>query len=318
LASKTVSVSHVLEQTEEALLGGESANAPTAPSEPAPDDVPVTIIDSRRTWLPIDFRELWQYRELLLFFTWRDIKLRYKQTLLGAIWAVIQPLLTTGVFAVLFSALFGRGNEPTVAGVPYVLSTFCAMLPWQLFAEALTRSGRSLLQERQVITKVYFPRIILPTGATFSAIADFAVALVILFVLILWFGVPLSWSLLAIPLFFAWAVLAAVAVGMWLSALSAMYRDFEHVQPFLIRLGMFVSPVVYTTTSLKGGLSDWALALYCLNPMVGVIEGFRWSVFGTAELSVLTVVPSLVMTAAIFISAMFYFRRMEDTVIDVI
>jgi lipopolysaccharide transport system permease protein len=295
-----------------------TASAP-ADLPPAPgDQAPETVIDSRSRWYHLNLPELWRYRELLFFLTWRDIKIRYKQTFLGVAWAVLQPLMTTGVFAVLFGLLFGSGNEPTVPGVPYVLSTFCAMLPWQLFAESLTRSSKSLLQSREMITKVYFPRLVLPLGGTLSALADFGVALLVLAGMLAWYGQVPSWPVLTLPLFVLFAVTASMAVGLWLSALSAIYRDFEHAQPFLVRLGMFVSPVIYATASLETKLPDWALILYGLNPMVGVIEGFRWALLGAAEAPGLVMIPSVVMTLVLLASALFFFRRMEETVVDVI
>jgi lipopolysaccharide transport system permease protein len=243
--------------------------APLAAAAISCGDVPETLIDSRSRWFQLDLPELWRYRELLFFFTWRDIKVRYKQTELGVLWVVIQPLFTTGIFVVLFGLLMGRGNEPTMPGVPYALSTFCAMLPWQFFAESLTRSGNSLVTAQNIITKIYFPRLILPLSGVLSAMVDFAIAAVALGIMMGVYGVWPSWALLTLPLFVLFAAIAALAVGLWLSALAAIYRDFLYVQPFLIRVGMYVSPVIYATANLKEKLPDWALAVYALNPMVG-------------------------------------------------
>ncbi len=296
----------------------EPSSSASAPESPPLGDEPTIVIDSRTRWYHLDLPELWRYRELLLFLAWRDIKIRYKQTILGVAWAVLQPLATTGVFAMLFGLLFGRGNEPSAPGVPYVLSTFCAMLPWQLFAESLARASVSLIQSREMITKVYFPRLILPAGAMLSSIADFAIGLIVLVAMLAWYGVMPSWPVLTLPLFVLFAVAASMAVGLWLSALAAIYRDFEHAQPFIIRLGMFVSPVIYSTANLADRLPDWALFLYGLNPMAGVIEGFRWALLGAAEPPGLVLIPSILMTAVLLASALFFFRRMEETVVDVI
>jgi len=275
------------------------------------------VIEADARWQPLDLGELWRYRELLFFFTWRDIKIRYKQTELGAIWAILQPLTTTGIFVLLFGLLM-QGNEPSVPGVPYALSTFCAMLPWQFFSEGLTRSGNSLIQDQGLITKVYFPRLLLPISSVATGLVDFGVAFVALLLMMAWYGLWPSWAVLALPGFVALAAMASLAVGVWLSALSAIYRDFRHVQPFLIRVGMYVSPVIYASSSLKHALPEWALALYSLNPMVGVIEGFRWALLGKAPPPGWALVPSVVITAVLFVSGLFYFRRMERTVVDVI
>jgi lipopolysaccharide transport system permease protein len=297
----------------------DDAGTPAATDPDVPDSfVPETLIDSRSRWYQLDLPELWGYRELLFFFTWRDIKVRYKQTILGVLWAVLQPLLTTGVFAVLFAILLGRGNEPTVPGVPYALSTFCAMLPWQLFAESLTRSSNSLLASRDMITKIYFPRLVLPLGGVLAALVDFAIAFVVLVGMLAWYGVVPSWPIVTLPLFVLFAVAASMAVGLWLSALSAIYHDFQHVQPFLLRVGMFASPVIYATANLREKLPDWALFLYGLNPMVGVIEGFRWALLGAGDAPGLLMLPSVAVTVLLLISALFFFRRMEETVVDVI
>jgi lipopolysaccharide transport system permease protein len=283
-----------------------------------PDDVPVTIIRPTGGWRALDLREVWRYRELLLTLAWREITIRYKQTFLGAAWAVLQPLMTTGIFSVLFGLLLGRGNEPTAGGVPYVVSTFCAMLPWQLFAHSLNQSGNILIQYRAMITKIYFPRLILPAAAVLSTLVDFAVAFGALLVLMAFYGVFPTWSVVFLPAFVLMAVVAALAVGLWLAALNAIYRDFRYVIPFIIQLGMFVSPVVYSTEAIRDKLSPLALSLYSLNPMVGVIEGFRWALLGTAHPPGPEFVLSAGATMLILIGGMFYFRRMERLIADVI
>lgn len=280
-------------------------------------EIPVTIIQPQNGWVPIDFRELWQHRELLFFLVWRDIKVRYKQSELGVAWVLIQPLLSTGIFAVLFRLLLGAGNEPTAGEVPYFLSTFCAMLPWQLFSESLTRSGNSVVKNRNMIQKIYFPRIMLPLSSTIGCLADFAIAFGALMLMMVFYGVMPGFAVLTLPFFVGLAVMASLAVGLWLSALAAIYRDFLYVQPFVIRIGMFVSPVVYTVASLEGKLPSWALVLYGLNPMAGVIEGFRWALLGSGGLSPLIVIPSTIVTLAAFLSGVMYFGRMEERVVDV-
>jgi lipopolysaccharide transport system permease protein len=275
------------------------------------------VVEADSRWQPIDLGELWRYRELLFFFTWRDVKIRYKQTELGAIWAILQPLATTGVFVVLFGLLM-KGREPSVPGVPYALSTFCAMLPWQFFAEGLSRSGTSLITDQNLITKVYFPRLLLPFSAVVTGLVDFGVGFIALAIMMVCYGIYPSWAVLTLPLFVILAALASLAAGIWLGALSAIYRDFRHVQPFLIRIGMYVSPVVYATASVKDALPEWALRIYALNPMVGVLEGFRWALLGKAPPPGWVLLPSVLVTTALFVTGLFYFRRMERSVVDVI
>lgn len=277
----------------------------------------LTLIESRATWRTLDLAELWRYRELLYFFAWRHIKVRYKQTELGAAWAVIQPLVTTGVFAMLFGLLMA-GHEPTIPEVPYVVSTFCAMLAWQLFAESLARSGDSLIDAQHLITKVYFPLVLLPLSAVMTALVDFAIAAAVLAGMIVWCGIAPTWTVLAFPLFVLLAVATSLAVGLWLAALSAVYRDFRFVRPFLIALGMYVSPVIYTTASLRPKLPDWALLVYGLNPMAGAIEGFRWALFAKAEPPWPVLVPSVLTAAAVLLGGLRFFHRMERTIVDVI
>jgi len=281
-------------------------------------NLPITIIRPTKGWRALDLREVWRYRELLLTLAWREITIRYKQTFLGAAWAVIQPLMTTGIFSVLFALLMGRGNEPTPAGIPYVVSTFCAMLPWQLFAHSLNQSGNILIQYRSMITKVYFPRLILPAAAVLSTLVDFSIAFVALLVLMMLYGVFPSWAIIFLPAFTAMAVIAALAVGLWLAALNAIYRDFRYVIPFIVQLGMFISPVVYSTDAIRDKLSPLAMTLYSLNPMVGVIEGFRWALLGTATPPGPEFLISALATVVILIGGMFYFRRMECLIADLI
>ena len=289
---------------------------PARPS--SQEDRPLTVIVPTHGWRSVDLREVWRYRELLALLAWRQITVRYKQTILGATWAVIQPLMTTGLFAGLFALLMGRGNEPTVPGVPYIVSTFCAMLPWQLFGNSVSQAGNSLIMNRPMIQKIYFPRLILPFSSVLATLVDFAVALVALVVLMLCYGVVPSWAVVTLPLFIALAVIASLAVSLWLSALSAVYRDFRYVIPFIVQLGMFASPVVYATASIRDKLPDWAFILYGLNPMAGVIEGFRWALLGTSDPPGLLLGLSAAMTALILLAAMYYFRRMERTFADVI
>ena len=322
MSLEELEITVVNDYADEAIkANGTDAERPTPPPRPpreANGDVPCIVIVPTHGWRAIDLREVWRYRGLLFALTAREIKIRYKQTILGAAWALIQPLMTTGIFAALFGLLMGRANMPTVPGIPYVVSTFCAMLPWQLFAHSLSQSGQSLIAHQHMITKIYFPRLILPFSSVLAALVDFGIALVALIAMMFWYGVVPSWAALTLPVFMFLAVVASLAGGLLLAALSAIYRDFRYVIPFIVQFGMFLSPVVYSTSSLESKLPDWALVLYGLNPMVGVIEGFRWALLGTARPPGAMFFVSILMTFLALVGSMYYFRRMERTFADVI
>lgn len=275
-------------------------------------------IRSHRGWVPIDLAELWRYRELVGFLALRDIQVRYKQSLLGVAWAVLEPLLTMVVFALLFGLLLGRDGLPTLAGVPYAVSTYCALVPWQLFARALNASGDSLVANRNLITKVYFPRLAAPIAPILAALVDFALAFAVLLGMMLFYGVAPGWALLTLPLFVLLAVATALSVSLWLSALNAIYRDVRHTLPFIAQLWMFVTPVVYTTASVMGGQPDWVRALYGLNPMAGVVEGFRWALLGAANPPWAVLSSSLATVGILLIGGIYYFRRMERSFVDLV
>jgi len=276
------------------------------------------VIRPHQGWVPIDLRELWRYRDLIGFLALRDIKIRYKQSLLGCAWAVLQPLLTMVVFTVLFGLLLGRERMPTVEGVPYAVSTYCALVPWQLFASAVSASGNSLIANQNLITKVYFPRLVAPIAPILAALVDFALAFGVLLLLMLAYGIAPGWGVLALPFFVLLAVATALSVSLWLSALNAIYRDVRHTIPFLVQLWMYVTPVVYTTASILHGRSDGLRALYGVNPMAGVVEGFRWALLGGESPPLLLLVPSLAVVGVLLVGGAFYFRRMERTFADLV
>lgn len=261
----------------------------------------------RSGWVAIDFRELWRYRELLVFFATRDIKVRYKQTVLGAAWAILQPVLTMAVFSI----FFGRLARMPSGDVPYPIFVFCALLPWQLFAYALVHSSNSLVENAQTIKKVYFPRLIIPFASVITGLVDFAIASIVLVVLMLWYGIVPEWTILMLPGFTLLAVTAALAVGLWLSALNVKYRDVRYALHFLAQFWLFVTPVAYPSSLVP---ERWQL-LYGVNPMAGVVDGFRWALLGEAPPGPL-VVMSVATTAMLLIGGMFYFRRMERSFAD--
>jgi lipopolysaccharide transport system permease protein len=249
--------------------------------------------------------------ELLWILALRDVKVRYKQTILGVAWAVIQPLVTMIVFSIFFGHLAGIG-ERIEGGIPYPIYTFCALLPWQLFAHALTASSNSLLQNERLITRVYFPRLTIPIASLGSGLVDFSIAFVILGALMLYFGVGPGWAILTLPLFIALAALAALAVGLWLASLSVIYRDFKHTVPFLTQFWLFMSPVAYPSSLVP---EAWR-PLYALNPMVGVIDGFRWALIGHARPPWMNLTGSVLVVLLLLVTGLLNFRRMERTFAD--
>lgn len=277
-----------------------------------------TVIAPTSGWRALDLRELWRYRDLVYFLTMREISVRYKQTILGVGWALLQPVLTTGIFTVLFGILLGRGRMPSVPGVPYFVSTLAVMLPWQLFAHSMNSSGQSLVKHQRLITKVYFPRLAVPLSASLAGLADFCVASVFLIGAMVYFQIAPGMNVVWLPCFVLLALLASLAVGLWMSALNAMYRDFQHILPFLVQVGMFATPVVYSIGKVRDYLPAWAFNLYCLNPMVGVVEGIRWSLFRAADPPGISLVWSVAVTAVLFVTGALYFRRMERTFADVV
>jgi lipopolysaccharide transport system permease protein len=283
-----------------------------APAAPPAQELPFLRIRPTPGWRAVNLRELWQFRELLWFLALRDIKVRYKQTLLGIAWAVIQPLLAM----VLFSIFFGRlgGFDQKTAGVPYPLSVFCALVPWQLFSYALTQSSNSVVSEQRLLTKVYFPRLIIPIAPTLSALVDFGISFLLLVGLMIYYRVVPGAAVLALPFFVLFALLAALAVGLWLSAFNAIYRDVRYTIPFLTQFWLFATPIAYPS-SIVPERWQW---LYGLNPMVGVVEGFRWALLGSAAPSLPAVTSSCLMVGVLLVGGLYYFRRMEKTFADVV
>ena len=268
------------------------------------------IIRPSSGWVALDLRALWNYRELLYFLTWRDIKVRYKQTALGIAWAIIQPLF----LVMAFSVFFGRLAKIPSDGLPYPIFSLSALLPWQLFAFALAQSSNSLVADDRLISKVYFPRLIIPLSAILSVVLDFLIGFGILLVLMGFYGILPGSALWSMPLFLLLTVITALAVGLWLSALNIKYRDVRYTIPFIIQFWFFVSPVAYPTSLVP---ESWRW-LYALNPMVGVIEGFRWALLGVTQRPGWELVLSSTVVLFLFIGGLYYFRRMEKTFADVL
>jgi lipopolysaccharide transport system permease protein len=268
------------------------------------------VIEPPRGWQALELKELWRYREMLFFFAWRDIKVRYRQTVLGAAWAVLQPILTMVIFSVIFGLLAKLPSE----GIPYPVFTFTALLPWQLFAFALNSSSNSLISNQQLITKVYFPRLIIPLSSVIAGLVDFLVAFVVLIIMMLIYGIAPTAAIWVLPFFLLLAVASATGVGLWLSALNVQYRDIRHIVPFLTQFWMYATPIAYSSELIP---ANWRW-LYSLNPMTGVVEGFRWALLGKSALDVPSLLVSAAVVILIFISGLYYFKRVESGFADVI
>ena len=268
-----------------------------------------TTFKASKGWQLIDWRELFRYKDLLYFLTVRGIKARYAQSVLGVGWAIIQPLFTTLVFTVVFGNLAGISSD----GVPYVIFSFAAMVPWNYFSNTLTESSNSLIQNANMITKVYFPRLVLPLSAAFSKLLDFAIGLIVLTGFMIYYQFIPSWGILVMPLLIFILLLASLGLGMILSAMAVQYRDVKHAVSFVVQLLMYAAPVVYPTSKVPADWQFW----YSLNPMVGVIEGFRSALLGTQPMPWDWIGTGALVSLALFIFGAFYFRRMEKVFADV-
>lgn len=269
-----------------------------------------TRIQPSKGWTGLSLRELWPYRDLFWILALRDVKLRYKQTALGITWVILQPILTSGIFAVVFGLLADLPSDDS----PYLLFAYAGTLPWILFSQSLSRAGGSLVGAREMISKVYFPRMILPIASTFSVLVDFLVGLISISVLFFIYQVPLTWNLLALPLLVLANMIIAIGVSFWVSAFSVHYRDFIYVLPFLIQAWMYASPVAYSSSIVP---EQWRM-VYALNPMVGIIDGFRWALLGQGEFSWISVGISIGIGLLVFVAGAFVFRRIERSFADVI
>ncbi len=269
-----------------------------------------TVIESKQRHLIPDVRELWNHRELLLFLVWRDIKVRYQQTVLGATWAILQPLLTMFVFAL----LFGRVAKLPSDNIPYPLFVYTALLPWQLFAFAMTESSNSLVSNQHLIRKVYFPRLIIPLSAVLVGLVDFAISMVVLIGMMIFYGFRPAGTILLVLPFLVLAVMTALGVGFWLSALNIKYRDVKYAIPFLAQFWMFATPVAYSSKVVP---PEWR-TLYGLNPMTGVVDGFRWALLGSTAGSGTMLLISFIAVVCVLLSGIAYFKHMERTFADMV
>jgi lipopolysaccharide transport system permease protein len=283
---------------------------------PSPSRDEVLLLRPTRGLAALNLRDLWVYRELIYFLTWRDLKVRYKQTALGAAWAVIQPVIQMVIYTLLFGGIARFSSE----GVPYPIFNFAALLPWGLFAKAMGDAGRSLVNNRNMITKVYFPRLVIPVASALGGLVDFGIAFLVYIAITIYYhfapsaGYDFAFrpALLTLPLFILLALISALGVSLWFSAMNVIYRDVGHVLPFLTQIWFFITPIVYSSSEVS---EKWRL-VYALNPMTGVVEGFRWALLGTQATPGPVLLVSTIVALVLLISGLFYFRNMERTFAD--
>ena len=273
-------------------------------------DAPVIVVKPSKGWISLKLRETWQYRELLYFLTWRDIKVRYKQTVLGAAWAIIQPFFTM----IVFSIFFGRLARMPSDGLPYPIFAYAALVPWTFFANGLNQASNSLVGSANLIKKVYFPRLVVPISSVISGVVDFVLAFAVLLGMMLFYGILPTVKILWLPLFVLLIFVTALGVGFWLSALNVQFRDVRYTVPFLTQFWLFTTPIAYPSSLLS---EPWR-TIYGINPMVGVVEGFRWALLGTDTAPGPIIIVSTVVALLLFVGGAFWFRKMEKTFADVV
>jgi lipopolysaccharide transport system permease protein len=275
-----------------------------------PSDVPVIVVKPSRGWVSLKLNELWHYRELLYFLTWRDIKVRYKQTVLGAAWAIIQPFFTM----VVFSLFFGKLAKVPSDGIPYPIFAYAALVPWTFFANGLSQSSNSLVDNANMLKKVYFPRLVVPLSSVISGVVDFILAFTVLLGMMLFYGIYPTINVLWLPFLLLLTLATSLGVGLWLSAMNVQFRDVRYTVPFLTQFWLFATPIAYPSSLLS---EPWR-TLYGINPMVGVVEGFRWALLGTDTAPGPIILVSSLVALALLVSGCFFFRRMEKTFADVV
>jgi lipopolysaccharide transport system permease protein len=275
------------------------------------EDVPITRIEPSKGKVSLGLRELWQYHELLYFLTWRDIKVRYKQTVLGASWAILQPFLTM----VIFTLFFGRLAKMPSDGIPYPIFSYAALVPWTFFATGITKASNSLVGGQNLLKKVYFPRLAMPIASVASGIVDFCLAFMVLIVMMLYFGIVPTIYILWLPLLMLLAFVTSLGVSLWLAALNVKFRDVRHTVPFIVQAWLFATPIVYPSSLIE---NDFWRVLYAINPMVGVVEGFRWALLGTDTAPGPMIVVSSLAAVILLVGGSIYFRRVEKTFADVV
>lgn len=286
---------------------------PGLPDSPAVhlEETPLTLISPTEGWASLKLGELWEYRELLYFLTWRDVKVRYKQTVLGAAWAIIQPFFTM----VVFSLFFGRLAQIPSDGIPYPIFSYAALVPWAFFANALNQASNSLVRGSHMIKKVYFPRLAMPIASIIAGVVDFVLAFIVLLGMMFFYGIIPTINIFFLPIFLGLALITSLGVSLWLSAMNVQFRDIQYIIPFLTQFWLFATPIAYPSSLIANPLFR---KLYAINPMVGVVEGFRWALLGTDTAPGPMIIVSSLAAMALLLSGAYYFRRMEKTFADVV
>ncbi len=275
--------------------------------------MPKTIIDANKSILSLDLKELFQYKDLFYTLSYRDFRVRYAQTFLGFFWAFIQPFMTLVVFALVFS----RGLQLDTGDVPYVLFASCGLAAWTYFSTVMSQAGISIVGAQEMVQKVYFPRLVIPLSKAMVGLIDFGIALLVILGVMIFYRFPPSPNIIFFPIFVGLAIVASLGVGVWLSALTIRFRDLHNIVPFLVRFGMFLTPVAYPSSLLLDRIPEWALIVYYLNPIAGIIDGFRWSILGTAPPNTMAYI-SFGVVILLFISSLFYFKKVERTIADIV
>ncbi|MCK5053515.1 MAG: ABC transporter permease [Anaerolineales bacterium] len=281
-----------------------------ADSEIPQEGKDITLIRPSRGWVSLNLRDLWRYRELIYFFIWRDVKVRYKQTLLGAAWAIIQPVFTMVVFSIFFGNLAKIPSD----NIPYPIFSYTALLPWGLFEAGISKAGNSLVASRSLITKIYFPRLVIPLASVIAGLVDFALAFIVLIGMMFYYGFSPTSTIWVLPILLLLTLMTALGTGLWLSALNVAYRDVGYVIPFIIRLWFFLTPITYSASIVPEAFQK----LYALNPMTGVVQGFRWALLGVGSPPSELLLASSIAALVILVTGALYFRRMERTFADVV
>jgi len=271
------------------------------------------IIDASKSFWQLNLKELFDYKDLFYTLAYRDFRVKYAQTFLGFIWAFIQPVLTLLVFALLFS----RGLQVDTQGVPYPLFAACGLAAWTYFATVMGQAGNSIIGAQSMVQKIYFPRLVIPLSKALVGLIDFGITLALILLLMAYYQFVPSHNIVFLPIFILAAIISALGVGIWLSALSIRFRDFQHIVPFLVRFGMFFTPVAYPSSIIVNRIPEWASVIYFLNPIAGIVEGFRWCIFGTNPPGILSFI-SLGVVLVLFVSSLFYFKKVEKTIADIV
>lgn len=271
------------------------------------------VVDANKRSFSLNLKDLVHYKDLFLILAYRDLRVRYAQTFLGFAWAILQPLITL----IIFTLVFGRFVKVNTFGIPYPVFALCGMSAWSYFGFVMNQAGTSIISAQEMIKKIYFPRLVIPLSKAVVGFVDFAVALIILAVLMIYYNVSFSFNVIFLPAFILLTILAALSVGIWLSALTIRYRDFQHVTPFLVQIGLYVTPIAYPTETVMQSLPEWGIFLYYLNPMAGIVEGFRWAILGLNPPDAYAYI-SFVMTLILFVTGLMYFKRVERIMADIV